>query len=122
MRWISRHAGPAVLRVAGATEALGAVMPGAPRRQRSGLRQTSHRPWRLAPAAWVPGQSWLALLFEVRGARARGVLPSPVLSRLPEHNVRTCGDALGISLDGDPVPRCAERQDVVFWPLAPAGA
>lgn len=36
------------------------------------------------------GEAWLSVTpFEVRGARARGVLPPPVLSRFPELNVRT---------------------------------
>jgi uncharacterized protein YqjF (DUF2071 family) len=36
------------------------------------------------------GEAWLSVTpFEVRGARARGVPPPPVLSRFPELNVRT---------------------------------
>src|SRR5919202_329523 len=36
------------------------------------------------------GRAWLTVTqFEVRGARPRGALPPPLLSRFPELNVRT---------------------------------
>jgi uncharacterized protein YqjF (DUF2071 family) len=48
-----------------------------------------HVPERL-PLDRFDGTPWLSITpFEVRGTRARGTLPPPVLSRFPELNVRT---------------------------------
>jgi uncharacterized protein len=46
-----------------AADTLAGAVPGAARRQRAGLRQTSHRPWPLLGGPWVMGQSWCDLLF-----------------------------------------------------------
>src|SRR4051812_49644380 len=60
------------------------------------------------PLDTFDGAAWLSVTpFEVRGTRARGTLPPPVLSRFPELNVRTyvtLGGRPGIwflSLDAD---------------------
>jgi hypothetical protein len=69
---------------------------------RAGLARLLFAHWRVAaeqlrshvPAALeldpFDGDAWLSVTpFEVRGSRARGVPPPPVLSRFPELNVRT---------------------------------
>jgi uncharacterized protein YqjF (DUF2071 family) len=63
MRWIAHQAVSTLAPVAEAADALAGVLPGAPRRQRSSLRHTDHRPWLLPAKPWVMGQSWSSLLF-----------------------------------------------------------
>jgi len=63
MHWIAHTAASALAPVAEAADALAGVVPGAPRRQRSSLRHSGHRPWLVPGRPWVMGQSWCDLLF-----------------------------------------------------------
>jgi uncharacterized protein YqjF (DUF2071 family) len=63
MRRFAREAVSALARAAEAADAVAGVLPGPVRRQRSALRHTGHRPWRVPPRPWVMGQSWCDLLF-----------------------------------------------------------
>jgi uncharacterized protein YqjF (DUF2071 family) len=63
MRWIAHTAVNALVPVAEAADAVAGALPGAPRRKRSSLRHTAHRPWLVPARPWVMGQSWCDLLF-----------------------------------------------------------
>src|SRR3954454_23413782 len=75
------------------------------------------------PLDTFDGAAWLSVTpFEVRGTRARGTLPPPVLSRFPELNVRTyvtLGGRPGIwflSLDADSVLAVATARGLYRLP------
>src|SRR4051794_38483032 len=63
MRSIVHQLATTLAPVAEAADAVAGVLPGAPRRQRSSLRHTDHRPWLLPAKPWVMAQSWHDLLF-----------------------------------------------------------
>jgi uncharacterized protein YqjF (DUF2071 family) len=63
MRRFTHGAVSALAPAAEAADAVVGLLPGPVRRQRSALRHTRHRPWRVPPRPWVMGQSWCDLLF-----------------------------------------------------------
>jgi uncharacterized protein YqjF (DUF2071 family) len=65
--------------VAEAADAVVGALPGTPRRQRTSVRVTAHRPWPLPADPWIMGQTWTNLLFAhwpVRAAALRGAVPA----------------------------------------------
>jgi uncharacterized protein YqjF (DUF2071 family) len=65
--------------VADAADAVVGALPGAPRRQRTSVRVTAHRPWPLRADPWIMGQTWTNLLFAhwpVRAAALREAVPA----------------------------------------------
>jgi len=72
---MARRLGP----VAEAADAVVGALPGAPRRQRTAVRVTAHRPWPLPEDPWIMGQTWTNLLFAhwpVPAAAMRRAVPA----------------------------------------------
>src|SRR4051812_7039073 len=79
MRHVVHQLVTALAPVAEVADAVAGVLPGAPRRQRSALRHTDHRPWLLPAKPWVMAQSWHDLLFAhwpVAPEQVRGHVPA----------------------------------------------